>query len=783
MNSLFELNTYSAQSLTYTDNRPATILFDRFEALDQEVFTTQNKRSYMPFGMNIAELNTNAFEVIFEIDLTGMSNGTPLWDTIPSTWTVYNPSGAIYRVLGIQSNYDWFLARLVQINSSAVVGDYTYKASIIYTKNSTTITHDWNILCHVGLGVAMSSSHTMSAYAGQTQLFEVAARSRSRGLVKGFRILATGNAAVSAAATINAQPLKLRQLAAGLSMNSLTAIFPNRIVRYAAAGSSTHTMTVSGKLLAAGESDAISTFGSITATAANGAVFDIYRTNTPYQNLGPQFTELNPYGNVTTLTDATGALGGFQTGTSMSMQGYGLGSSLDATYIVTKGINGYYQDLRSSGNIQRTNQHCFTTWTWNGTEYIKGYVLPPIGFFETTGGTGNPVGYTLQSSLDSCVDMSPDGNYIAIGTPKYNPTIPTVVGENVTIKTNALYGKVVVYKSNTPGAGPYTQIASIELPDPPTGVASSTGLTGDVPVGFGNSVSLIQNGDYLVITTYGYDILGIWGTTFSFNKVYVYSRSGENYTLFKTFTTSTSGDRINRATVTTDGNYILTEGGIYNYQISPQNWILQYTITPDASNPHFGPGSSFALARASGNVAIVDGKVFRRTSTTWTETADYRALEVYSYDIGETSNTSFSAVTGAISPTGTYIAIGGEQTRIRDTDLAEYSDANTRYPAGFSSTDRYQGQNSTLYNADNLGNGPTITTFTWSGSAWVEEIDLCQTPISAGWDSNQAITGIGRHMIIASDNKTILVTDSEHGGENFPRATTTHGGLLIYKKK
>ena len=736
MNSLFELNTYSAQSLTYTDNRPATILFDRFEALDQEVFTTQNKRTYMPFGMNIAELNTDAFEVIFEIDLTGMSNGIPLWDVVPGNWTVYNPSGAIYRVLGIQSNYDWFLARLVKINSSAVIGDYTYKASIIYTKNGTTITHDWNILCHVGIGVAMSSSHTMSAYAGQTQLFEVAARSRSIGYAKSFRILATGNAALSAAGAVRAQPLKLRQLDAALSMNSLTAIFPNRIVRYAAAGSSTHTMTVVAKKFANGNSDATTTFTSSTITPGNNAVFDITRVTGQWQATGGGETYR------TVISTESGFLGGLQTGSSMSTQGYGLSGSLDGTYIVTMGRGGQYQDTRGAIPVLETNQFNITTWTWDGSEYIKGYVLP--------------------SNINAVIDMSPDGNYVA----RYNS------------------GGVAVYRSTTPGTGPYTEIAGISVPTPDTNFG-----------GYGISVSMANNSDYLVVTTYGANESSTAG-----NNIYVYQRSGTTYTLFKTVTPSTFVAKTTRAVITSDGNYILTEGGIYRYEIGPQTWVLQYTITPSA-NPHFGRGASFAFARASGNVAIVDGRVFRRSGTTWTETADYSSLEIFQSDFGdlERFNTNHSATAGAVSPDGSYIALGGRQRRVANGDLLvdPNGDYNTKYPAN-PRPNRYQGQDVGLASRGIIGDSATFTTFTWSGTAWVKETDLTQTPISSGWDDNTSdlYQGIGRHMFMPSDNKRILVTDSVHGARNTDNdkakpsvsgqitpTTQVYGGVIVYKKQ
>lgn len=736
MNSLFELNAYSAQSLTYTDQRPPTILFDRFEALDQEVFTTQNKRSYMPFGMNIAELNTDAFEVIFEIDLTGMSNGTPLWDVIPGNWTVYNPSGAIYRVLGIQSNYDWFLARLVQINSSAVIGDYTYKASISYTKNSTVIKHEWDILCHVGVGVAMSSSHTMSAYAGQTQLFEVAGRSRAAGLVKGFRILATGNAALQSAATVGAQPLKLRQLFASINMNSLTAIFPSRTVRFASTGSTTHTMTVSGKLLAAGESDATTTFTSSTITPSNNAVFDITRVTGQWQASGAGETYR------TTVTTESGLIGGLQTGSSMSTQGYGLSGSLDGTYIVTMGSGGEYLDTRGPLPVLVTNQYNVTTWTWSGTEYIKGYVINAGG-------------------INSVIDMSPDGNYVAV----------------------LASGVVTVYKSTTPGSGPYTSIATINVPIPGTNFG-----------GYGISVSMANNSDYLVVTTYGAD-----PTSTVANNIYVYQRSGTTYTLFKTITTSTSGDKTNRAVITSDGNYILTEGGIYNYQIGPQTWVLQYAITPSA-NPHFGRGASFALARATGNVAIVDGRIFRRSGSTWTETADYSSLELFQTNFGEVEafGTQHSATAGAVSPDGSYIALGGRQRRIAHGYLPDDPNGNynTNYPAS-PKPDDYQGQDNSLAAREILGDSATFTTFTWNGTAWVKETDLTQTPISSGWDNNtdNLYDGVGRYMFMPSNNKTILVTDSVHGARNStnPKAqvgptgqsiptTQVYGGVIVYKK-
>jgi len=127
--SFTELNTFGNQTITFTDNRPANVVFDWPTARDIDTtvlagtFTAQRK-------INIVEIIQPATaNVEYHIDVSAVSGTTISWGSLPSGVTVNEVSG-VYIVSGIDSVDDWTAVAAPSITTPA-----TFQGSFIYTSS------------------------------------------------------------------------------------------------------------------------------------------------------------------------------------------------------------------------------------------------------------------------------------------------------------------------------------------------------------------------------------------------------------------------------------------------------------------------------------------------------------------------------------------------------------------------------------------------------------------------------------------------------------------------
>jgi hypothetical protein len=143
--SFTELNTFGNQTITFTDNRPANVVFDWPTARDIDTtvlagtFTAQRK-------INIVEIIQPATaNVEYHIDVSAVSGTTISWGSLPSGVTVNEVSG-VYIVSGIDSVDDWTAVAAPSITTPATFqGSFIYTSSIKYTTTAGRQTVSWNV--------------------------------------------------------------------------------------------------------------------------------------------------------------------------------------------------------------------------------------------------------------------------------------------------------------------------------------------------------------------------------------------------------------------------------------------------------------------------------------------------------------------------------------------------------------------------------------------------------------------------------------------------------------
>ena len=153
MNSLSDLNTYGQTQLTFTDLRPAKVVFDRASPLAQAVNITQYATHSVPVAINIVEIvNTSAS---LRIDVSSQSGATVTWSDIPTGCTVTNPSTGVYVITGITTPAIWDRVESPTITPSiGFVGTFTYGVRIVTTTNGNK---DYNVVVNVSDRVYLST--------------------------------------------------------------------------------------------------------------------------------------------------------------------------------------------------------------------------------------------------------------------------------------------------------------------------------------------------------------------------------------------------------------------------------------------------------------------------------------------------------------------------------------------------------------------------------------------------------------------------------------------------
>lgn len=139
MHSLADLNNFSDQSVTFTDERPYTLEFDRDVPLSSNIgFVEGNVIAVTP-GVNLTKIiNANVNSISYTVEVSDPNNITVAWSEIPTTMTLSaNAQAGVYTVGNIMSLKDWNTVKSPVITPNKdYATNFTYSGTINYAQGN-----------------------------------------------------------------------------------------------------------------------------------------------------------------------------------------------------------------------------------------------------------------------------------------------------------------------------------------------------------------------------------------------------------------------------------------------------------------------------------------------------------------------------------------------------------------------------------------------------------------------------------------------------------------------
>ena len=140
MNSLQELNNYSATTVTFTDSRGQTIRYDRITPTNFTLTLNEGQPHNALVGINIIDItNPDLFSVKPSLTISCTNTSAVVdWPVVPSGCNVTNPSPGVYKIDNITTPEIWDIVKSPIISSPNVyVGTWSYSASITSNPGAT----------------------------------------------------------------------------------------------------------------------------------------------------------------------------------------------------------------------------------------------------------------------------------------------------------------------------------------------------------------------------------------------------------------------------------------------------------------------------------------------------------------------------------------------------------------------------------------------------------------------------------------------------------------------
>ena len=120
MKSLEELNQYALSPITYIDDRPAGVFFDRGATVDQEISVNENTTFFFPYGIEIEDITQyDVAQMEYVIDLSVFDPQVvyvsfPSGITLPSHISVTRV-GNVFTISEIRNKSDWDLVKTLRV--------------------------------------------------------------------------------------------------------------------------------------------------------------------------------------------------------------------------------------------------------------------------------------------------------------------------------------------------------------------------------------------------------------------------------------------------------------------------------------------------------------------------------------------------------------------------------------------------------------------------------------------------------------------------------------------
>ena len=158
MSTLTELNSYSNNTVTFTDNRQSEVVFDYPTARDISTITQLTNVFNVERNIDIIDIigDATALNIEFKVDVSAVAGATVTWPTIPAGSSVVI-NNSIFTINGITTVNTWnnvsvpFITLPITFN-----GSFFYDCTIKYTTAQGIQTKTWTVGSYVPVSEATS---------------------------------------------------------------------------------------------------------------------------------------------------------------------------------------------------------------------------------------------------------------------------------------------------------------------------------------------------------------------------------------------------------------------------------------------------------------------------------------------------------------------------------------------------------------------------------------------------------------------------------------------------
>ncbi|MDC0647776.1 hypothetical protein OAP44_02990 [Candidatus Pelagibacter sp.] len=164
MSSLTELNNYSDNTITFTENRPYGVVLAWPTSRDLS-FTVETQTFTVQRTNEIEEIITPTSALVeYEIDVSGVLGATVSWTTTPSGCNVVSSNG-VFIMQGIDSISDWETVRAPLITvPDTFQGSFFYIVTIRYNTPQGIQEESWQVGTFVPVSNFISSASLSAAF-------------------------------------------------------------------------------------------------------------------------------------------------------------------------------------------------------------------------------------------------------------------------------------------------------------------------------------------------------------------------------------------------------------------------------------------------------------------------------------------------------------------------------------------------------------------------------------------------------------------------------------------
>ena len=147
MSSLTELNNYSNNTISFTDNRPAGILLSYPTLRDIPNFVAQSSSFPVERKIDIVEIINPAgtLNLTFSVDLSSVPGASLTWDTLFSG-SITSEVNQVYSVRAIESIADWDFVKAPTITlPDDFQGSFEYTCTLTYLSGTGLTNQSWTV--------------------------------------------------------------------------------------------------------------------------------------------------------------------------------------------------------------------------------------------------------------------------------------------------------------------------------------------------------------------------------------------------------------------------------------------------------------------------------------------------------------------------------------------------------------------------------------------------------------------------------------------------------------